>query len=73
MDLESNNLEERKNENFNQDEKDSADFKKIVDEQEESSVSSNDYGGSNEVDFMVWKIQNIVLNYTIRKCGVDKP
>ena len=53
MDLESNNLEERKNENFNQDEKDSADFKKIVDEQEESSVSSNDYGGSNEVDFMV--------------------
>ena len=50
MDPQTNNLEDSKEEILNQDEKDSADFKKIVDEQEESSISSNDYGGSNEVN-----------------------
>jgi len=49
MDSEQDNLIQSKDSNLNLEEKESAAFKKILDEQEDSSLSSNEYGGSNEV------------------------
>ena len=51
MENENYNMEPQKEGNLTPDEKNSIEFRKLAGEPEDSSISSNDYGGSNEVIF----------------------
>ena len=51
MENENYNMEQQKDGNLTPDEKNSMEFRKLADEREDSSISSNDYGASNEVRF----------------------
>ena len=55
MNSEGEDFEKRKEGSLTPEDKESSGFKKILDEQEDSSLSSNDYGGSNEVISIVLK------------------
>ena len=57
MNSEGEDFEKRKEGSLTPEDKESSGFKKILDEQEDSSLSSNDYGGSNEVISTVWNSQ----------------
>ena len=59
MENENYNMEQQKDGNLTPDEKKSIEFRKLADEREDSSISSNDYGGSNEVRFLSQKMLNI--------------
>ena len=51
MENENFNMEQQKDGNLTPDEKNAIEFRKLAGEPEDSSISSNDYGGSNEVKF----------------------
>ena len=55
MNGEREDFEKSKEGSLTPEDKESSGFKKILDEQEDSSLSSNDYGGSNEVISIVLK------------------
>ena len=55
MNSEGEDFEKRKEGSLTPEDKESSGFKKILDEQEDSSLSSNDYGGSNEVISIILK------------------
>ena len=62
MNGEREDFEKIKEGSLTPEDKESSGFKKILDEQEDSSLSSNDYGGSNEVISTILKYLNWIWN-----------